>query len=75
MVKLKVVKNQNKSAKMEFIQLKMTVLVFTNVHTVTDGQINIVHPISFSMVKFVTGPKTSTVTTLVILTMTHQVDQ
>merc|ERR1719259_142958 len=70
MVKVKAVKNQKKSVKMEFIQLKMTVLVSTNVLTVTDGRINIVHPISFSMVKFVTGPKTSTVTTTV--TMTHQ---
>merc|ERR1719259_1527231 len=78
MVKLKVVKNQKKSVKMEFIQSKMTVLVSTNVHMVTDGQINIVHPISFSMVKSVTGPKTSTVTTTVTpttvtpTTVTHQ---
>ena len=78
MVKLKAVKNQKKSVKMEFIQLKMTVLVFINVLTVTDGQINIVHPISFSMVKFVTGPKTSTVATTVTMThqtMTHQAVQ
>merc|ERR1719259_822438 len=81
MVKLKAVKNQKKSVKMEFIQLKMTVLVSTNVLTVTDGQINIVHPISFSMVKFVTGPKTSTVamtmapTTVTHQTMTHQAAQ
>merc|ERR1719259_1517323 len=73
MVKLKAVKNQKKSMKMEFIQSKMTVLVSTNVLTVTDGQINIVHPISFSMVKFVTGPKMSTVAmTMTPTTVTHQ---
>jgi len=72
--KLKVVKNQKKSVKMASILLKMTVLVFINAHTVTDGQINIVHPIFFSMAKSVTGPKTSTVpTTTVIQTMTHQI--
>jgi len=73
MVKMKMAKNLKKSVKMEFIQSKMTALVSTNVLMVIDGQINFVHPISFSTVKFVTGPKTSTVATTTIPTMTHQI--